>query len=136
MEKKKTNRFGRVDDFAALEPHDLQDFNRRCDLVSEKRSGFSAPVRDVIASAKQHNVRLIFLEMPMPLRHRKVFYSTPSWNRLQGYLKQLAASENITYLEASDWVKDDALFEDATHLNPGGAKIFSAQLAGAISNIP
>jgi hypothetical protein len=133
MPKKKTNRFGRVEDFAALEAKDIPDFKRRCDLVLSKPGGFSIAIHKIISLAHQHDTRVLLVEMPMPALHRNSFYSTENWHRLQQHLHELATRENATYVSASDWVRDDALFEDATHLNEEGAKLFSSRLADEIA---
>ena len=69
----------------------------------------------------------------MPSRHRQVFYSSEAWSKLHGRLQSLAAENHLRYISASDWVKNDAEFEDVTHLNEAGARDFSGQLAKALS---
>jgi hypothetical protein len=85
-----------------------------------------------MALAQEHGARVILLEMPLPSRHRNTFYSTSAWGQLRSYLQSLAADDHVTYLSASDWVKDDQKFEDATHLNEDGAKMFSSMLSPAV----
>ena len=131
----KSNRFGRVADFAALEAVDVPSFNRRCSAVVTNRQGFSPALQRIINLAHEHGVQVILLEMPMPSRHRTVFYSSPAWTHLQTYLQSLAAQQKAVYLAANDWVTDDANFEDVTHLNEQGAKVFSAQLAQTIARL-
>ena len=131
----KSNRFGRVADFAALEAVDVPSFNRRCSAVVTNQQGFSPALQRVINLAHEHGAQVILLEMPMPSRHRTVFYSSSAWSNLQAYLRSLALQQKAVYLAASDWVKDDADFEDVTHLNEQGAKVFSAQLAQAIARL-
>lgn len=132
MPRQKVNRFGRVEDFAGLESKDVASFIDRCDTVVHENRGFSAAVRQIIDLAQERGARVILVEMPMPSRHRQVFYSTSAWTRLRSHLQLLASQEKAIYLPASDWVKDDQKFEDATHLNDDGAKFFSAHLASAI----
>jgi len=67
--------------------------------------------------------------MPMPTRHRKLFYSTQSWQDLQRHVRNSAQDQGAVYVEASDWVTADDYFEDATHLSADGARFFSARLA-------
>lgn len=133
MPKQQTTRYGRVQDFAALEAADLPSFNRRCDAILSKGTGFSPAIGKIIELAQQHGITLIFLEMPMPLRHRDIFYSSPSWTQMRAYLQTLAGQNHAVYLSASDWIADDKSFEDATHLNEEGAKEFSAKLAETLS---
>jgi hypothetical protein len=142
MPKKKTNRYGRVEDFNGLEAADIKSFNERCEKVLRNsgklngEAGFSTPIQAIIRLAHDHGSRVILVEMPMPSRHRDTFYSSPSWAKMREQLQKMAAREGTYYLAASDWVKDDGKFEDATHLNEAGAKDFSARLAAAVSGIP
>src|SRR5262249_31110506 len=131
--KQQTTRYGRIKDFAALEAADLPSFNQRCDAILAQRAGFSLPIRKIIELAQQHGITLILLEMPMPSRHRHIFYSSPAWTRMRAYLQMLAQKDHATYICASDWINDDQAFEDATHLNEQGARRFSAKLAETLS---
>jgi len=132
MPRQKVNRFGRVEDFAALESKDVESFIDRCNAVVHENRGFSLAVRQIIDLAHERGAAVILVEMPMPSRHRKIFYSTAAWADLRSHLQLLANEEKAIYLPASDWVQDDQKFEDATHLNEEGARYFSAQLAAAI----
>ncbi len=134
MPKHKVNRFGRVDDFSALEAADAAEFTKRCDSVLSQKAGFSGPVQEIIRVAKAHGARVILVEMPMPSSHRSRFYSSGAWMRLRAHIESLAANEGALYVPAADWVRDDRKFEDATHLNEEGAKVFSRQLAQALAN--
>jgi hypothetical protein len=133
MPKQQTTRYGRAKDFAALEAADLPSFNQRCDAILSKRAGFSPAIRKMIELAQQRGITLVLLEMPMPSRHRNIFYSSLAWSEMRAYLQTLAQQNHTIYLSASDWVEDDQTFEDATHLNEQGAKRFSAKLAEALS---
>jgi hypothetical protein len=133
MPRREVNRFGRVEDFTSLEPKDVSSFTERCEAVVHAHRGFSAPVQQIIELARQQGTQVILVEMPLPSRHRQAFYSTSAWNRLRTHLQSLANSNKVLYMSASDWVQDDSKFEDATHLNEEGAKIFSALLGGALS---
>ena len=135
MPPKKTNRYGRVEDFGALEASDIQSFNARCYEVLKAQSGFSAPVQAIVRLAREHGAQIVFVEMPMPSKHRNTFYSSPAWTRVRQHLRELAVTQGAAYVSASDWVKDDDQFEDATHLNETGAKTFSGRLASAIAQI-
>jgi hypothetical protein len=135
MPKQQTTRYGRVKDFAALEAADLPSFNQRCDAIISERAGFSPAIRKIIELAQQRGITLIFLEMPMPSRHRNIFYSSPAWTQMRAYLQRLARQNHAVYVCASDWIKDDRAFEDATHLNEQGAKQFSAKLAETLSQV-
>lgn len=128
MPKEKINQFGRAADFEGLEPKDVASFTNRCDTIMSSKEGFSPAVNDIVQLAQQHGATVIFVEMPMPSKHRDTFYSLPAWKKTRSYLQSLAAQKNVLYVSASDWVQDSG-FEDAMHMNGQGAKIFSAQLA-------
>jgi hypothetical protein len=133
MPKQPTTRYGRVKDFAALEAADLPSFNQRCNAILSQHAGFSPAIGKIIELAQEHGITIILLEMPMPSRHRDIFYSSAAWSDVRAYLQFLAKEYHAIYLSASDWMKDDQLFEDATHLNELGAKQFSAKLAKTLS---
>ena len=135
MPRHKTNRFGRVEDFGALEAKDVPAFVERCGAVIGQRQDFSLPIQEIIRLAREHGAKVILVEMPMPSHHRQLFYSTEVWRQTRDWLESLAARYQAIYLPASDFVENDALFEDATHLNEQGAKIFSARLAERIGSI-
>jgi hypothetical protein len=132
---KKTNRFGRVDDFGPRSAAEIASFDRRCREITESKVGFSAPVRQIIELAHDHQIRVLFVEMPMPRPHRESFYCLPVWPRLRNHVRQLAGEAGVTYLNASDWVIDDSQFADALHLNPAGARVFSARLARELAQL-
>lgn len=131
----KSNRFGRVEDFAALEAKDLPSFVQRC-ATGRELEAFSAPIREIIRLGATSGAKVVLVEMPMPSRHRQIFYSSPAWAELRAHAQSLARREHAVYLTADDWVADDRAFEDATHLSQEGAKIFSRQLAQAITSLP
>ena len=133
MPKQQTTRYGRVKDFAALEAADLPSFNQRCDTIISQRAGFSPAIRKIVELAQEHRITLVLLEMPMPSQHRNIFYSSPAWIQTRAYLQVLARRNHAVYVCASDWIKDEQAFEDATHLNEQGAKQFSAKLAETLS---
>ncbi len=132
LPKRKTNRFGRVEDFS-VSPAEISDFNRRCAEVVSVKQTFSRPIREIIRLARSHGARVIFVEMPMPSAHRNLFYSSPAWAAMRAHLETLAEKSEVVYLDASNWVLDDACFEDAEHLNKAGAKLFSEQLGIVIA---
>jgi hypothetical protein len=133
MQKHQTNRYGRVEDFSALEANDTASFNNRCRSVVDKQMGFSPPIKEIIRLCNDSGAKVIFVEMPMPSRHRNMFYSSVAWSNLKTYVEKLATAQGLSMISAGDWVRDDANFEDATHLNEQGAKLFSAELATKVS---
>src|SRR5437868_2063956 len=81
MPGREKNRFGFVQNFGALEASDVDDFNRRCNAAAE--TGLSVPVQRIIQLTREHGATLVLVEMPMPSRHRQMFYSTESRSRLR-----------------------------------------------------
>jgi hypothetical protein len=134
MPPHKTNRFGRVDDFAALEAADLPAFVETCSKILQSHRGLSLPVQRMLKLAHDHGTRVIIVEMPMPAHHRNTFYSSPVWEQMRTYLQTLIEGSGATYLCASDWVSDDSCFQDATHLNENGAKVFSSRLGKTLAD--
>jgi len=135
MPKQKVNRFGRMGDFNALEAKDAPDFTRRCDAIVRGGKGFSAPIQAMIDLAQEHGAKFLLVEMPMSPRHLETFYSLPVWTELRAHLQSLARAQHVTYITASDWVTDGGSFEDTVHLNEQGARIFSARLGAALSQM-
>ena len=135
MPKQKVNRFGRVEDFNALEAKDVPSFMQRCGNIVEGHVGFSAPVQAIINLAHAHGAEVIFVEMPMSPRHRETFYSLPVWTEMRAHLQSLASEQRVTYIMASDWVPQAADFDDTVHLNEQGARFFSARLGATLSRI-
>ena len=133
MPKHQVNRYGRVEDFSALEASDTASFNLRCQAVVERQMGFSLPIQKIIELSQEHHAAVILVEMPMPSRHRTLFYASPAWAKLKSYVTKLAEERSLIVISAADWLGDDANFEDATHLNPEGAKRFSARLSEKLS---
>jgi hypothetical protein len=135
MPKQKVDRFGRADDFNALEAPDVPSFTQHCNAIVHGPQGFSAPIRAIINLAQEHGAKVIFVEMPMSQRHLETFYSLPVWSELRAHLQSLAKDEHVTYITASDWVTNDENFLDTMHLNEQGARFFSARLGTTLSHI-
>jgi len=131
----KTNRFGRVNDFGPRGPEEIASFERRCRAITEGQVGFSTPIRQIVQLAQAHQIRVVLVEMPLPSQHRAAFYTTSVWPRLREQVRQLANATDVNCLDASDWVNDDEKFADSLHLNPEGARLFSARLALSLSQL-
>ncbi len=129
------NRFGRAQDFVALEAADADSFNRRCESAVRQAAKFSAAVQAMVDLARKSGAMVIIVEMPMPTRHRSLFYSSAAWANLRQHLEELCNQQQAVYIPAADWVNDDAEFMDVTHLNEHGARRFSTQLATAIASL-
>jgi hypothetical protein len=135
MPQKKTNRFGRVADFNALEAADVPSFTQRCGTIVKGHQGFSAPIQAMLKLADEHGAKIFLVEMPMSPTHRQTFYSLPVWAETRAHLQKLASEHQAIYVAASDWVKEGGNFEDTVHLNEQGARFFSAQLAAEMSRM-
>src|ERR1051326_2289523 len=98
MPHREKNRFGFVQNFSALEAADVEDFNRRCNAAA--KGGFSVPVEKIIQLAQEHGATLVLVEMPMPSRHRQMFYSTEAWSRLRQRLQSQAMEKHLQYISA------------------------------------
>jgi len=135
LPKQKVNRFGRVGDFNALEAKDVPSFVHRCATIVNGKKGFSPPIQAMIDLAHQHGAKFLFVEMPMSPKHRATFYSLPVWTEMRSHLQALAREQNLTYITASDWVKNGENFEDTVHLNEQGARLFSTRLGMTLSKM-
>src|SRR5262249_45425567 len=135
MPKHAVNRFGRVADFGALEANDVPSFKQRCEAVLHSHQQFSPPVQAIINLARQHGIKVFFVEMPMSPRHRDTFYSLSVWTEMRAHLQSLAAEQDAVYIAASGWIPEDSSFEDTVHLNERGARAFSAELASTMSQM-
>lgn len=124
------NRFGRVSDFSLLESQDAQAFASQ--VAAASKDPFTSSVQEILRYAARSGARVVFIEMPMPSRHRRLFYETNSWSRYRAHLRALASTNAADYIDASHWITDDALFSDHIHLNSAGAAVFTRQLATAI----
>lgn len=124
------NSLGRVADFNSMEASDRDAFFAIVDSFAN--GPLSAPVEELLRQSQNAGARVVFVEMPMSSPHRRNFYDTESWRRYRAHLQTLAASQNALYLNASDWIADDALFQDHIHLNSDGATVFSRKLAQAL----
>jgi hypothetical protein len=119
------------DVFHALEADNAESFARDCQSVTTTNAPFHPAIDDLIASAKQHGCKLVFVEMPMPPLHRQTFYSRPEWRTYKEHLRERLTAAGAELLEAEDWIPDPAAFGDAVHMLPRGAKEFSRLLATA-----
>jgi hypothetical protein len=126
-----TNQFGRVQDFALMEPPSVERFARECEQAVEARRDLSRPILDMIRLSREHGARMTMIEMPMSASHVERYYRTPAWQHYRSYLQNLLASHGADYVNASDWVQDDRLFADHLHLSPQGSVVFSQKLAAA-----
>jgi hypothetical protein len=122
------NKFGRAADFAALEAADSATFDRTARETVAKGKDLILPIRDLVEAGKKHCDRVLFVEMCMPSRHRQLFYETAGWRQYREYVRAKLESQGVEYVNASDWITDDAKFVDNVHLGKDGAREFSERL--------
>lgn len=134
LPKRRVNRLGRVDDFNVLEAGSGSEIQSRCEQALQKPGRFSTPVQKILDLAFDWEVQVILVEMPMPSAHRARFYSLAQWQKLRTAVQERARTHGVQFVDASDWIRDDANLEDATHLGREGAKTFGGLLARAISD--
>lgn len=132
MPAQAVNRFGRVQDFAAMEPTSPAAFARECDRAVDEHRDLSPPIADMVRLAQQHGARILMIEMPMPASHIERFYNTPSWQHYRAYLEAVLARHGAGFLDASSWVQNPQVFADNVHLSSIGAAQFSRQLGAAL----
>jgi hypothetical protein len=129
MPPQEFNQYGRKADFAMLEASDAEDFALACRRVIESGDFLSAPVQALLEQAREHGAKVIVVEMPMPPLHLKQFYDQPIWEKFRMKTRLALEGSGATYLNASAWIPDDALFADHLHLSDEGARQFSQLLA-------
>lgn len=125
------NRFGRVSDFAAIEPAEPAAFERSLTTTVHEGRPFSYPTRELMRLCAERNLKFYLIAMPVQASHRARFYTSTAWSAYRAYVRQTTELAGGRFVDAADWVADDA-FEDLLHTNPTGARIFSTRLAQEI----
>jgi hypothetical protein len=124
-------RYGRAEDFAALEAEDVAAFAAACRAAAAGRVGFNPPVAELVQLARDRHAGLVVVEMPMTASHRRRFYETPEWAQYRAHVTALVRAAGGGYVDAADWVPDDE-FVDPLHLSPAGASRFTRRLSLAL----
>jgi hypothetical protein len=132
MPKKKSNQFGRVEDFALLESPKAE-FIARCQQATSLRTPFSSPISAMFQRVRASGRKLYVIEMPLPMSHRQGFYRYSEWLAYRAHIMKLVTETGGIYVSASDWIGEDG-FSDHLHLSPTGAKTFSTRLARWVLN--
>jgi hypothetical protein len=125
-------RFGQVGDFANIEPLDPAAFRQYCASAVAGHAPLLPAVADMLEQSRQNGAAVVVVEMPQPARLRARFYETAEWTAYREHLVNQVQRLGATYVDASDWMADDA-FEDGIHLSVAGARAFSMRLATASS---
>lgn len=134
MPAERTGRLGRAADFSLLESADEKDFRLQCE--ASMNLPLNPSVNELVRQAHDLGLTIAVVEMPMRGQHRRLFYDTPWWAQYITHIRSLLAPFNVIYVDASDWIQDDALFEDPLHLTDRGAAQFSQRLGSFLAPLP
>jgi hypothetical protein len=126
MPAERTNRMGRAADFSLLESDTAENFRLQCE--SSLNLPLASPVSELLRQAHDLGLTAAVVEMPMRGKHRRLFYDTPWWSQYVTHVRDLLAPFNVIYVDANDWIQDDALFDDPLHLSTRGAAQLSERL--------
>ena len=129
MPPEKAIRFGRANDFGALEAASSQVFAERC--VAELAGELNPAVDEILRTARSHGSNVVVVAMPMPASHRARFYALDCWQRYVSYMGAELARRGAQYLDCSDSMGEDA-FDDPLHVNGSGAVRFSRELGSVL----
>ena len=127
MPKKVVTRFGRVEDFVGIGGPPVA-FAARCADAVERREPLSPPVAELFRLSRERGNPLYVVEMPIRESHRKLYYSTPEWQRYREWIVELVDDAGGIYVPAAGWIPDDG-FRDTMHLTVNGSAEFSRKLA-------
>jgi hypothetical protein len=133
MPAERTNEFGRASDFSLLESANQQEFLRSCQ--SSMNLPLASPVAALLSQAHDAGMNVVIVEMPMRAAHRELFYDTPCWQRYTDHLRNLVTPYNAAFIDAHDWISDEALFNDPLHLTLKGATKFSERLGNLLAPV-
>lgn len=85
----------------------------------------------ILAFLTSRGAEVCMVGMPLPSSYRRSSASFEEFGHARAFFESLAADYRIRYLDMSAWITDDALFEDANHLNLDGALEFAPLLETA-----
>lgn len=118
---------------AADARHDLEAAREQYSWAL-KRSQVSTPVdravRDLLALCRRERVRPVLVTLP-EARSYQGWFSASARSAVQAYLTTLCQEADVPWVDARDWMSDDA-FYDGHHLTPDGATAFTRRLAGEV----
>jgi hypothetical protein len=130
MPSERTNRFGRVSDFSQLESANADGFRRQCE--ASMNLPLAPAVGELVRQSNVAGATIALVAMPMRQAHRNLFYGTRCWSEYVTRIGSLLEPSTANFIDASSWIQDDSLFDDAMHLSPGGADQFSRRLGNTI----
>jgi hypothetical protein len=131
MPPQRSNQFGRASDFSLLESDNPEVFRRQCQASLE--FPLSPSVHELLRQARNADISVVVIEMPMRQAHRNLFYDTPWWNLYVAHIRKLLIPLGVSFVDASRWIEDDSLFADPLHLSDEGAVQFSQRLGGLLA---
>ena len=126
LQRQETNRFGNVADFSQLEAPEAAQFARDC--AAQRAQDFNSAVREIFRQALASGARVVVVELPIHPYHVATFYHTPEWRQYASAMRQKLAAENISFIDASEWIPAETDFADHLHLTEQGAVQFSERL--------
>lgn len=105
---------------------DLDELTRRLEGVVHEDRGVSAAVKELFRLAEAQGAQVIVVEMPSA--RPPEFSAGPASRALRAYNRAKVEAAHGIYIDASRWIQDPKYFRDGVHLNPEGARLFSARL--------
>jgi hypothetical protein len=123
-----TNSMGRVDDFAALEASSPQNFDAQASAFLADRGHFNASYEAIFAQARQANMMVAIVVMPMSPYHWEISYGRPIWGEYLKAIEALSAERGIRVIDASQWLPAQTDFVDHLHMTQEASRRFSLRL--------
>ena len=84
-------------------------------------------VSELVAGLRAGGAKVVFLATPEGPLFRS-WYPAGRWAQCTAWLRDLAASQGATSIDAREWTDNEALFFDSHHLTPAGAEEFTRWL--------
>jgi hypothetical protein len=128
MPRVDTNSMGRVADFAALESGSFDAFDTDARSFLAQPDHFNASYESIFRQARQNDMNVVIVIMPISPYHRATFYARPVWHEYLNALQQLAGQRGIQVIDASDWFPSEQDFADHLHMTVPAARVFSSRL--------
>jgi hypothetical protein len=132
------NRFGQISDMSRLEE------NLRTKALSRMGHAMTASTERELGTwftrldqlFQDARIPFAIVELPMPERYRRLVTRTPQAVAYQRWLTERLVLSGGTSIDLGEptWI-DDALFADALHLNPEGAKRLSRDLGERLATL-
>jgi hypothetical protein len=130
MPPERTNQFGRVSDFSRSLSDNADDFRRQCE--TSMNLPLAPAVGELVRQSIVAGATIGVVAMPMRQAHRNLYYGTRCWSEYVTRIGSLLEPYRANFIDASSWIQDDSLFDDAIHLTVRGADQFSRRLGNTI----